>query len=256
MAAPAYGYPASGPSMVDPTAVMGRRIGAFFIDGVVAIIIFAALFAATSERLTVRQAITKYDCVERTTGFNDRSTRLDCPNHQVVTIGDDVFITKSGTTWGLDILASFLYLALLPGVTGWTMGKLLLGLRVVDAHGRRAGIGRNAVRWIVLLGEAFTLFLAGLIPALASKGHRRVGDMAAGTFVVDHRAVGTPPLRAPTVPAPAYAPQGYGPPAGYGQPPPQPVWDAARNTYVQHDPTTGGWLQWDAGAGSWKALDS
>jgi uncharacterized RDD family membrane protein YckC len=256
MTAPAYGYPAAGPSMRDPTAVMGRRIGAFFLDALVALVLFGIIFAATSEKVTVEQARTKYGCVEQSTGFNDRSTSLHCPNHQVITIGDNVYITRSGGTFGLDALASFLYFALLPGLTGWTLGKLLLGLRVVDANGQRAGIGRNAIRWIVFIVDAFILFLPGLIAALTSKGHRRIGDMAAGTFVVDHRALGTPPLLGPQHP-----PQSYGAPQPYAAPPPPaapapPVWDAARNTYVQHDPSTGRYLQWDAANGTWKALDT
>lgn len=46
----------------------------------------------------------------------------------------------------LDFALALLYFGLLPGLTGWTIGKLVTGIRVVRADRHRAGGGRNLVR--------------------------------------------------------------------------------------------------------------
>src|SRR5699024_12932 len=62
--------------------------------------------------------------------------------------------------------------------------------------------------------DTLCFFLPGAILVFTTKGHRRLGDMAAGTFVVSKQAVGTPP-HVPGVTAPEWpAAGGYG--AGYG----------------------------------------
>jgi hypothetical protein len=303
-----YGY--SGPA-ADPTAVVGRRIGAFFIDAAVAFAIGLLLFFILADHTTVGEARLKYGCtVERLDRINGRdSTTLHCPGKLAFDVDNEVWVADPGPFFGLSTLFSFAYFALLPGLTGWTLGKLLVGLRIVDGQGKVAGLGRNIIRWLLFVVDGpLTLFLCGLITMLVSKGHRRLGDMVAGTYVVSVRSVGTPPLQ-PSVPG--YGPgtpPGYGPtpPASYGGPPaaswptpgqqqpapvadpfaspppaapspaapapapqpsapasvagpvgaPPPVWDQARNTYLQWDPMAGRYLQWDPARQTWKPLDT
>jgi hypothetical protein len=79
---------------------------------------------------------------------------------------------------------------------GQTLGKKLMRLRVVRADGRPAGMGEIAVRTILRVVDNY---LVGLIVMLATGERRqRVGDLAAGTIVVDATA-GTvaPPAPAP-----------------------------------------------------------
>jgi uncharacterized RDD family membrane protein YckC len=68
---------------------------------------------------------------------------------------------------------------------GQTLGKKLLRLRVVDAHGLRLQfhqvVMRNLVRFVDML-PAFYL-LGGLVSVLSPRG-QRLGDLAAGTVVV------------------------------------------------------------------------
>ena len=53
---------------------------------------------------------------------------------------------EAGVVYLLDFALALLYFGLLPGLTGWTIGKLMTGIRVVRADRRRAGVGRNLVR--------------------------------------------------------------------------------------------------------------
>lgn len=76
---------------------------------------------------------------------------------------------------------------------GQTVGKKLMKLRVVRADGRPAGMAEIAVRTILRVVDNY---LVGLIVMLATGEKRqRIGDLAAGTIVVDASAA--------TVPAPA-----------------------------------------------------
>jgi uncharacterized RDD family membrane protein YckC len=116
------------------------------------------------------------------------------------------------------------------GLTGGTIGKLCTGLCVVREDGRPAGLVKCLIRTIVLFIDNI-LFL-GLILILATKGNRRLGDMAAGTYVVKRSSAGRPVvLDAPAGfgygQPPHYQPgyggpaqPGYGQAGGYGQPTP------------------------------------
>jgi uncharacterized RDD family membrane protein YckC len=113
----------------------------------------------------------------------------------------------------------------MQGLTGKTPGKAAVGIKVVNAEGRPPGVGRAALRSILWIVDGFPYiipYLTGFITALSSQRNQRVGDMAAGTFVIDKNAPGVQAAVAPGG-QPAFAPpQGqYGaPPQGqYGPPP-------------------------------------
>ena len=55
----------------------------------------------------------------------------------------------------LDLLAGLALLGLLPGLTGWTPGKLITGLRVVRADRERAGMGRSLARPFLWIADGF-----------------------------------------------------------------------------------------------------
>ena len=242
----AYPYPA--PQVpTDPTAVMGRRIGAFFIDAAIAIVAFTLIFVPLSTKRTVEETLDLPGCHRKL----DNYSQIECDNRAVFQIGDTVYEADGGPTFGLDLVFTFLYFGLLPGLTGATLGKLLTGIRVVDASGAVAGVGRSLVRWLVFAVDGpMSLFLCGLLTSLLSKGHRRLGDMAAGTYVVATASVGRPVMFASPMPAYAGAPS----PVAAPLPPPQsqPQWDPARNTYIQWDPATGRYLEWDATSQTWR----
>lgn len=77
---------------------------------------------------------------------------------------------------------------------GQTPGKRSLNIRVVGDHGEPVDFRMAFTRNLMLLVDVMlTLFLAGLIAIVRSERSQRLGDMAAGTLVVDTRdAAGTP----------------------------------------------------------------
>ena len=163
--------------------------------------------------------------------------------------------------------------------------------------GSVVGIPKAFIRWVLLLvdGQPCGIPLVGFITALTTQGHRRVGDMAAKTFVVRSSAVGSPivvpGMTAPPPPAgawgaPAAAPaEGWGtssPPGGWGTlvpgaapaPPADPSaagWAAPTEpaapvatpaasvtppaTAPQWDEARGAYIQWDPAQGAWLQWD-
>lgn len=213
----------------DPTNVMGRRIAAFIIDILApAVVVFVAF--AFSKHQSYTNAPTAACQQLRDAGFSG-----DC-----IQLGSHVYTWSSGTrlrAFGLGALTGFLNNVVLQGLTGASIGKFVLGLRVVNAQGQVCGIGRAFARWLLLFVDMLCAGIVGLVTSLATHPHKRVGDMAAGTFVVGHADMGTdavPQLLAMS--APAYMPPpgapGWGSPPpgaqGWGAPPPQapPPWGA------------------------------
>src|SRR3954454_1516805 len=81
--------------------------------------------------------------------------------------------------------ALYYYFALESGA-GQTVGKKLMKLRVVCADGRPAGMREIAVRTILRVVDGIGMYIVGLVVMLVTGQRRqRVGDLAAGTIVVD-----------------------------------------------------------------------
>ena len=78
---------------------------------------------------------------------------------------------------------------------GQTLGKRLMGLRVIDARGGRLHpsqvVLRNVLRAVDMLP---VLYLTGGVAALVSRNRQRLGDLVAGTIVTQTRQVGSPEL--------------------------------------------------------------
>ena len=169
---------------VDTTAVMGKRIGAYIIDAIIGTIIFVVLFFALADSLDT---------------FADPCGEPESPALCFYADGTVVFADDGDA--GLIFLGAFggwfVMHAVISSLAGGSPGKLMVGLRVVDqATGQHAGWGKNIARtllWIVD-GQPLGFPLVGLISGVASKGHRRVGDMVANTLVVDKKSVGQPPI--------------------------------------------------------------
>lgn len=90
---------------------------------------------------------------------------------------------------------------------GRTIGKVMTRTRVVDEAGRRPSFLQAMVRTLFRLIEVNPV-LAGGIPAgiavVASRGKQRLGDMAAGTYVLlerDARRLLLPAAEPPPLPA-------------------------------------------------------
>jgi uncharacterized RDD family membrane protein YckC len=279
MVAPVPTAPAS-----DPTAVFGRRVLAAVLDGL--LVLVPTLILVTSSFQYLEEEDITGSGAAFCEVYNEQSGTRFCADFTDVDgrvyFSDSVDASGTAYYWGVSVA---MYV-LLQGLTGWTPGKLVTGLRTVGEDGRRPGLGKALIRWVmwVVDGLPFFLPLVALITGLTTKGHRRVGDMAAKTFVVRAGAAGAPivvpGLTAPAPPAgysaggwgsppppQSGAPTGWGPTvdpgAGWGAPSggttttaapagaPAPQWDEARGTYIQWDPAEGAWMQWDEPGQRW-----
>jgi len=203
-----------------PASATGRRIGAAFIDLFVYSALSAAVFFALAERVP--------------TGL--------LPGSNVhLTLGDTTWLVEGGDAvryYLLCLLVGVAYFGLLPGLSGWTPGKLITGVRTVRPDGRRAGLGRNMLRPLLWVVDGFPYLLPGLVGfvlVLARSDRRRVADMVADTYVVRQGDMGLPVVPAGGTHPPAQV----GPAAGW-YPDPQAKsglrwWDGGR--WTEHTQT-------------------
>jgi uncharacterized RDD family membrane protein YckC len=83
------------------------------------------------------------------------------------------------------ILMVFLYHWLLEGAFGATMGKAIVGVRVLNQRGGMPGLRSSAVRNVLRLLDAIPFYLLGFFVAVFSPARRRIGDYAAQTVVLE-----------------------------------------------------------------------
>ena len=173
----------------DPTQVVGRRVVAYVVDGLIALI--AVMFALALVHHDHYLRVPKDACPI----LNAQSPAPDAASGTIcVVVGDQAFVWTRGafrTAVGAGAFVGMLDLVVVQAITGASIGKLLLGLRVVDDLGRRASLGRVLVRWLLLIVDG-GIFLIGLVTALSTRSHRRVGDFVAGTYVVAAESAGRP----------------------------------------------------------------
>ena len=139
-------------SPIDQTDVLGRRIGAGLLDLIVLLVLFIVV------------------------GLLIGDTKS----------GDGNVSVNLGGGPSLVFLAlALLYYFALETTSGRTLGKRMLGIRVVSADGGEAGAGKIAVRTVLRVIDGILFYLVGLVAVLASGARRqRLGDLAAGTLVV------------------------------------------------------------------------
>jgi uncharacterized RDD family membrane protein YckC len=270
----------------DPTAVVGKRIVAVIIDILITIAVGALMF------------LVNHDTVARSDllGLSCKDVRDAGGTNLCITSGDKLYYAESSKArviYGVAFLAGLANSVLLQGATGASIGKRIVGLRVIKKDtGQLATFGPNALRWLVGLLDVSCCFLIGLIMVATTKGHRRLGDMAANTLVVAQDSVGSVPvvpgLTSPqfstpyataypqagspfTPPQPASPPTGWPAPSPVAAPPPTaappaqsapgaaptantPTWDPQRNTYVIFDAAQNQWLQWESTSQQWRPI--
>lgn len=84
----------------------------------------------------------------------------------------------------LSFLIWFAYYVLLETAFGGTIGKLLVGLKVVNSQGCRITFGEAVIRNVMRIVDGLLFYLVGAIFAWSSPLHQRLGDRLAGTVVV------------------------------------------------------------------------
>ena len=142
--------------------------------------------------------------------------------------------THSAGTAMVSLAWALYYYFALEMLVGQTLGKKVMGLKVVRADGGQADPRTIAVRTVLRLIDGIGVYLVGLVVMLATGERRqRLGDLAAGTVVTnaEEDAVEDPtvqmapeppsppgaPIAAPAAPAPA--PPVAEPPAPVADPP-------------------------------------
>jgi len=184
-AAPAPGTGAAAwapvPRSYDPTRVLGRRYGAFAIDAVVCLIAFGIFFFATATSHTRAEMLRDPECHLSATS----SQQVECDGRFVVTMNDTVYEGDFGVFAALSVVFTFLYFAVAEGSSGGSLGKHMTGIRVVSGDGGKIGVPRAILRWLVFAVDGpLSIYLCGIITSSVSNGHRRLGDMAASSYVI------------------------------------------------------------------------
>lgn len=78
----------------------------------------------------------------------------------------------------------FLYFPVIEAIRGQTLGKLILGLRVVTMNGNKISFGQAFKRHVVDIIDFFFFGIVAIILIKNTPGNQRLGDIIAKTIVV------------------------------------------------------------------------
>ena len=132
--------------------VTGRRVLATIVDGIVLGVLFAVMSMLFGESTTGGTSVQ--------------------------------FSMGTFPTLGFFILAMAYYI-LMEGYLGQTVGKMLLGIKVVrEDTGEVPGIRAAAIRSVLRIVDGILSYLVAFVTVLISRKNQRLGDMAAHTLVV------------------------------------------------------------------------
>lgn len=92
-------------------------------------------------------------------------------------------IVGGNAVWALLALGLGYYIVC-EALVGMTVGKRLVGIRVVAEDGEHAGLAPAVIRNLLRLVDGLFFYLVGAVFALTSPRGQRLGDRAAGTLVV------------------------------------------------------------------------
>ncbi|WP_369216220.1 RDD family protein [Streptomyces flavofungini] len=166
-----YGYQGGGPTV----ASMGRRFGARVIDGLAFGIIYGILLA-----IGIAGAVgAASDCDPGSVNYDS------CMNDA----GSDI-ASSMGAAIGVFAVIGLLYEWLMTALVGGTLGKLAVGIRVINAEtGQKPGFGSAFVRYIIPIVGSLACGIGSLLVYLSpfwDKSGRQQGwhDKAAKTMVV------------------------------------------------------------------------
>lgn len=170
------GYNTGGPQV----ASMGRRLGARLIDGVVIFVVYLAfLIAGIAGSIS---SVNKCDANASSAVYEA------CVNDAASDLGGKVTAIVLLLT-----VVSFVYEWLMVGLMGATLGKLAVGLRVVNVEtGQKPGMGSSFIRWVIPLVGSFACGIGQLLVYLSpfwDKSGRQQGwhDKASKTMVIHNR---------------------------------------------------------------------
>ncbi len=109
-------------------------------------------------------------------------------DHGLVGIIGGVLIYQVGFAVTVSSVVAILNFIVLEGTQGATLGKMLLGLRVVKVNGSPIGLLEALIRNVLRAIDALPIgYLLGGLLALSSPLKQRLGDRLAQTVVIKHR---------------------------------------------------------------------
>lgn len=139
----------SGAVGTTDTQVTGRRVLATIVDAIVLSVVYSVLFLPAA------------------------------------VVGGDTGSVIGGLALLVFVVIWFAYYVVMEARWGQTLGKMLLGIMVVQEDtGRPPGLGGAALRTVLRIVDGIASYLVAFIAVLASTKNQRVGDMAARTLVV------------------------------------------------------------------------
>ncbi|PNQ82152.1 RDD family protein [Paenibacillus sp. F4] len=130
-----------------------------------------------------RWGATVFDCIFFVIGYI-------CFFISVIQITDRWFLPLAIATRCILLIAFFSYYLLLEGYTGYTLGKFVFRIKVVNGEGRPPGFLKSLIRTLLRLIDTNPLLMGGIpagISVLVTASRQRIGDLAAGTYVVKVR---------------------------------------------------------------------
>jgi len=99
--------------------------------------------------------------------------------------GGQVNASLNGLPFLMYLVLVVAYYVLMEGYLGQTVGKMLLGIKVVrEGTGEVPGLQGAAIRTVLRIVDGFFFYLVAFISVLASGKNQRLGDMLAHTLVV------------------------------------------------------------------------
>ena len=169
--------------------VIDRRIGAFLIDllliSALSLIAFGAVIDIDVNDRGSREA------AEAACELHDAN---DDPGFCLPSASETLVITTSRILSPLVFhIALWLLRGAVEGMTGWSPGKLLMGIRVVSAAGSKIGSPKGVLRTLLLPIDGFPWgapMLIAMFVASNTQRQQRLGDIAAESFVVHKAAIG------------------------------------------------------------------
>jgi len=103
-----------------------------------------------------------------------------------------VVVTQYAFLFPIYIIFACLYFPVLEGIKGWTIGKLICCIRVIDIEGNPPGFSKAFVRTLLRVVEANPFLIGGFPAGIAIfvyRSHQRLGDKLANTYVVKSRSL-------------------------------------------------------------------
>jgi uncharacterized RDD family membrane protein YckC len=158
-------------------ASWGERIIAWIIDLV--IVAIASFFLSQIFRQFLRIP-----------GFG-QPRRISFPFYPIIFLLTPLWLLGSFSIGGISSFFLFVYWFFMEGLWGQSLGKRIIGLKVVDIAGERAGFSKS---FIESLGKAFVLpldIIVGLIVSEGREKRQRLFNYLSDTIVIKTR--GGPP---------------------------------------------------------------